>query len=182
VLQTSTSLALRSILKSAAARSGLDRVAPRLTGVTSAALAFHAAVVAQDAPLFLVVAGDKDVEEITSDARFFLATLEGLSALDAERLVLPFPSQEVDPFRGLLPHLEVASARARALHALATRTARLVIASARALQPRLSNPDRFKGASLSIEPGMEISPQDLGARLATAGFTPEDPVDEHGEF
>ena len=38
------------------------------------------------------------------------------------RHVLPFPSQEVDPYRGLAPHLEVASARARALHALATGT------------------------------------------------------------
>jgi transcription-repair coupling factor (superfamily II helicase) len=182
VLQTSTSLALRSILKSAVARSGLDRIAPRLTGVTPAALALHVAAVSQDAPLFLVVAGDRDVEEITSDARFFLASLEGLGARDVETLVLPFPSQEVDPFRGLLPHLEVASARARALQALAARTARLIIASARALQPRLSPPDRLRDASLTVEPGTEIAPQDLGARLAIAGFTPEDPVDEHGEF
>ena len=29
---------------------------------------------------------------------------------------------------------------------------------------------------------MEIAPHDLGERLATAGFSPEDPVDEHGEF
>jgi transcription-repair coupling factor (superfamily II helicase) len=182
VLQSSTSLALRSILKSAAHRAGLDRTAPRLTGVTPAALAFHAAVAAQDTPVFLVVAGDKDVEEFTADARFFFATLEGLSALDAERLVLPFPSQEVDPYRGLLPHLEVASARARALHALATRTARLVIASARALQPRVSDPNRFEAAAIQIAPGVEIDPQELGARFVTAGFTPEDPVDEHGEF
>ena len=182
VLQSSISLALRSILKSAAIRAGLDRVAPRLTGVTPAAVAFHAAVVAQDSPVLLVVAGDKDVEEITSDARFFLSTLEGLSALDAERLVLPFPSQEVDPYRGLLPHLQVASARARALHALAAGRARLVIASARSLQPRLSDPDRFHAAALEIGPGLEIAPHELGARLANAGFTPEDPVDEHGEF
>ena len=182
MLQTSTSLALRSILKSAAHRAGLDRVAPRLTGVTPAALTLHAAILAQDTPVFLVVAGDKDVEEMTSDARFFLSTLEGLSARDAERLVLPFPSQEIDPYRGLLPHLEVASARARALHGLATRTARLVIASARALQPRVSDPGRFEAAAMQVAPGVEIDPQELGARLAVAGFTPEDPVDEHGEF
>ena len=34
--------------------------------------------------------------------------------------VLPFPSHEVDPYRGLAPHFEIASARARALHALAS--------------------------------------------------------------
>ena len=37
----------------------------------------------------------------------------------ADRAVLPFPSHEVDPYRGLAPHVGVTSARARALHALA---------------------------------------------------------------
>jgi hypothetical protein len=37
-------------------------------------------------------------------------------------------------------------------------------------------------AGLSIAPGDEISPQDLREHLAMAGFSPEDPVDEHGEF
>ena len=62
---------------------------------------------------------DADVERLTSDARFFLAALEGLSDAEVERVVLPFPSHEVDPYRGLAPHFEIASARARALHALA---------------------------------------------------------------
>src|SRR6185295_17201279 len=59
---------------------------------------------------------------------------------------------------------------------------RIIIASARALLPRVSHPDRLRAAGLSLAPGFEISPQDLGARLVEAGFTPEDPVDEHGEF
>ena len=60
---------------------------------------------------------DVDVDQFVIDTRFFLGALQGLSDDAAERLVLPFPSQEVDPYRGLTPHLEVASARARALHA-----------------------------------------------------------------
>ena len=32
--------------------------------------------------------------------------------------MLPFPSHEIDPYRGLSPHFDIASARARALHAL----------------------------------------------------------------
>ncbi len=102
--------------------------------------------------------------------------------VDADRAVLPFPSQEVDPYRGLLPHLEVASARAGALHGLATGTARLVVASARALLPRLSEPGRFVAAGVSLLPGQEIAPRDLGERLVVAGFSPDDPVDEHGEY
>ena len=132
--------------------------------------------------MFVVVPTDADVEQLTADVRFFLGSLLGLSEDDAGRRVLPFPSQEVDPYRGLAPHLEVASARARALHALATGTARVVIASARALLPRLSDPARLKSSGIAIAPGLEISPHELGERLVLAGFAPEDPVDEHGEF
>src|SRR5262245_23568050 len=182
MLSPASSLAFRSLLKSGAIRAELGRTSARVTGLTPAATALHAAALAQDAPVFLVVPTDADVERLTADARFFLSSLQGLSDADAERQVLPFPSQEVDPYRGLAPHLEVASARARALHALAGGTARIVVASARALMPRLSDPMRLRATSIAISPGLEISPQELGERLALAGFSPEDPVDEHGEF
>jgi transcription-repair coupling factor (superfamily II helicase) len=182
VIGSTASLAFRSLLKSSAVRAGLNRLTPRLTGLTPAATAFHAAAVAQDTAVLLVVPTDADVEQMTADARLFLMSLQGLSEHDVVAQVLPFPSQEVDPYRGLTPHLEVASARARALYGLATGTARLVIASARALLPRLSDPARFEETGLTLSPGSEVSPIDLGARLALAGFMPEDPVDEHGEF
>ena len=182
MLQKTSSLALRALLKSAAARAGLRAPTPALSGLSPAAAAFHVAALSQDAPIFLIVPTDALVEQVTADARFFLANIEGLTDAAASRAVLSMPSQEVDPYRGLAPHLEVASARARALHSLATRTARLVIASARALLPRLSAPARVAHVGLSIAPGDEVSPQDLADRLAEAGFVPEDPVDEHGEF
>jgi len=182
VFDRAASLAFRALLKSAASRAGLSRGVPELTGLTSSALAFHAAAVAQSQPVVVVVATDALVEQVTADTRFFLANLAGLSDVDADRQVLPFPSQEVDPYRGLTPHLEVASARARALSGLAARSARVVIASARALLPRLSEPARLARASVSLAPGLDIAPHDLADRLALAGFAPEDPVDEHGEF
>ena len=182
MIGSTSSLAFRSLLKSSANRAELNRPILRLTGLTPAATAFHAAVVAQDTSVLLVVPTDADVEQMTTDARLFLTSLQGLSEHDVLAQVLPFPSQEVDPYRGLTPHLEVASARARALYGLATRSARLVIASARALVPRLSDPARFEEVGLTLAPGFEVSPVDLGARLAIAGFAPEDPVDEHGEF
>ena len=182
MLQSSSSLALRALFKAAASQSGLGRLHPVLTGLTPAAIAYHVAVAAEDRCVVVVVPTDAAVEQLVSDARFFLANLSGLSQADVERAVLPFPSQEVDPYRGLLPHLEVASARAAALSGLAGGTGRLVIASARALVPRLSHPAALADAGLRLRPGDEISPRDLGERLAIAGFSPEDPVDEHGEF
>jgi transcription-repair coupling factor (superfamily II helicase) len=182
MLQSTSSLALRALFKAAASQSGLGRLRPLVTGLSPAAIAYHAAVAAEDRPVVVVVPTDAAVEQLVSDARFFLANLAGLSEADAERVVLAFPSQEVDPYRGLLPHLDVASARAAALSGLATGVARLVMASARALVPRLSDPVALAGTGLRLRPGDEIAPRDLGERLANAGFSPEDPVDEHGEF
>ena len=119
---------------------------------------------------------------MTVDARFFLAALEGLSDADVERAVLPFPSHEVDPYRGLKPHFDIASARARALHAIASGSARLVVASAPALLPRLAQPDRLMRTAKVLTPGQDIAPTALAELLAEAGYTRQDPVDESGEF
>jgi transcription-repair coupling factor (superfamily II helicase) len=132
--------------------------------------------------LVAVVATDRDVDQMTGDVRFFLSLLEGLSPAGSESAVVPFPSYETDPYRGLPPHLRVASARARALHAAATGVARVIVASAQALLPRVSAPARLLEASIDLRPGGEIDPQRLAEILADAGFAPEDPVDEHGGF
>jgi len=129
-----------------------------------------------------IVPSDADVEQLTSDARFFLSALEGISDADAAQAVVPFPSHEIDPYRGLSPHFDVASARARALHGLGTGTARLFVASAAALLPRLSSPTRFRETGFVLRPDDEISPIDLGDRLADAGYRRQDPTDEPGEF
>ncbi len=82
----------------------------------------------------------------------------------------------------MAPHVGVTSARAGALHALAIGVARVVVASAAALLPRVSAPGRLLGLSVAIKPGDEISPTDLAELLVDAGFSREDPADEHGEF
>jgi len=179
---SSQSLTLRALLKAAVRSAGLADPAVGFTGLTPTVQALAAASASGDTAVVLVVPTDRAVEQAVTDARFFVAALEGLSEIDAERAVLPFPSQEVDPYRGLVPHFDVASARARALHALASGQARLVVASARAVMPRVSRPDRLARASIDLELGTEISPLSLAELLADAGFTREDPVDEHGEF
>jgi transcription-repair coupling factor (superfamily II helicase) len=175
-------LTLRAVLKSAAGRLGMGVPAGRVTGLTPSAKAMSVASAVGRTPVLVVVPTDAEVERMTGDARFFLAALEGLSPADVERAVLPLPSHEVDPYRGLKPHFDVASARARGLHGLASGTARLVIASAAALMPRLSQPTRLKGTSITLTPGQDISPTDLADLLTAAGYTRQDPVDESGEF
>ena len=179
------SLTLRALFQGAAERAALGRSAPAgqtITGLTPAAQAFAAAVFANTGPVVLVVPHDRDVEPTTGDARFFLAAIGGLTRDDAARIVLPFGSLEVDPYRGIAPHLDVASSRARALVALAQCDARIVVVSAPALLPRLSPPGRLLGASVELRVGGVCDPTDLADRLADAGFTRADPVEVHGNF
>ena len=178
-----TSLTLSSILRTTADRAGFARAAPVVTGLSPAAQAFAAAAAAAAAaPIVLVVPSDAGVEQMTADARFFCGALLAMPESELARTVLPFPSPEVDPYRAILPHLDVASARARALAALARGTARLVVASAPALLPRVSPPQRLLAATQELVAGGFASPTALAELLADAGFNPEDPVDQNGEF
>jgi len=133
---TSTSLNLRAVLKAAVTRSGMDAAARSVSGLTASAKALFVASAAHAQPkgvVLYVVPGDGDLEETCADVAFFLAALEGLAPAAVERAVLPFPSHEVDPYRGLAPHIGVTSVRARALYAIAQGSARVVIASAAAV-------------------------------------------------
>ena len=114
-MSTTTSLTLRALLKTAVARTGIDAPGGTVAGLSPSAQALALASLSHSNPERLVVAvvpTDADVERLTDDTRFFAGAIEGRGRDDIERLVLPFPSQEVDPYRGLAPHLRVASARA----------------------------------------------------------------------
>ena len=180
---TAPSLSLRSLLGKATASAALGR-SPVTAGLTPASKALAAVSAARSSTgvTLLVVPTDRDVEQMTSDARFFYGALEGASATAVEQAVLPLPSIQVDPYRGMTPHFRVAAARARALHAAAAGTARLIVASAPALLPRVSPHERLLRASIELRAGSAIDPQRLADLLVDAGFSREDPVDEHGAF
>jgi transcription-repair coupling factor (superfamily II helicase) len=182
---TSTSLNLRALLKTALVRSGMDSPATEVSGLTAAAKALFVAGAAQTMPhsvVLYIVPSDADIEQAVGDVRFFASALEGLSEGAVQRSVLPFPSHAVDPYRGMAPHVGVSSARALSLHATASGSARVIVASAASLLPRISRPDRLLSASVDLRPGQDIAPTDLVELLVDAGFNREDPADRHGEF
>ncbi len=179
---TALPLSVQALLKAAFDQCDAAN-ATAITGLTGSARALFTAVTARrEMVSVLVVSTDAEVESLTSDTRFFFASLEGLLPSDAERAVLPFPSLEVDPYCGLAPHFEVASARAGVLCALVRREVRIVVASAAALLPRVTSPPAMRKASAVLTLGDESSPTLLGDRLLLAGFVRQDPVDAHGEF
>src|SRR5258705_649393 len=144
-----------------------------VSGLTASAKALYVAGAAQALPrgvVLYVVPGDGDLEQTVADVGFFVSALEGLPPAVAARAVLPFPSHEIDPYRGLAPHVGVTSARARALHAIATAEARVVVASAAALLPRVSLPDHLLSASLNLKSGYVISTLALLTLLVCSDF------------
>ncbi|MDP2318598.1 MAG: transcription-repair coupling factor [Acidobacteriota bacterium] len=184
-MSSAPSLALRSLLISVLGQSGLATPSRRISGATPPVRAMAVAAAARglrDGVVLHVVPNDADIETAVSDIRFFLGALEGSADAMVEQQVLPFPSPQVDPYRGFQPHLKVASARARALHALSTSKARVIVASASALLPRLTDPTVLLLASYEITPGIDIDPQALANTLVAGGYEPADPVDAHGEF
>jgi transcription-repair coupling factor (superfamily II helicase) len=184
-MSTTTSLALQSLLLTAFTRTGLSRSVSRVTGLAGSARPLAAAAAAhrqKGTPVLFVLPADQDLDDAVDDTRFFLQALEGMTAADLERAVLPFPSLQVDPYRGLAPHFRATSARAQALHALATGHARVVVASAAALMPRLAPPAAVRALSMLIRPGQDIPPELFVEVLADGGYERQDPVDEHGEF
>jgi len=178
------SLALRAILARAISTAALDRSAPVTAGLTSAAKALAVAAQARGRTgvLLVVVPSEAEAEHLTDDVRFFYGGLEGAGREEVDQRVLALPAMQVDPYRGMTPHFRVAAARARALHAAAAGTARVIVASAAALLPRVCTPERLLAASAQLRVGTEIEPQRLVDLLIEGGFTREDPVEEHGAF
>ena len=183
-MATTASLTLSALFKAAITRAGFARLSARTAGLTPSAKALALAHAASSfsGVTVAIVPTDRDVDQMAADAQFFLDALEGGHAGISTLGVRPFPSHQVDPYRGMTPHFRVMSARGRVLHAVADRRVRLVVASASALLPRVSRPARLRQASVDLRSGSTIEPQDLAELLIDAGFTREDPVDAHGEF
>jgi len=184
VSTTTPSLTLQAVLGRAVSSSALTRAVPVLGGLTPAAKALSAVSVARGRPgvTLLVAPTDTDVEQLVADARFFYAALEHAADTTVERRVVPLPAHQVDPYRGMTPHFRVLAARAQAICAAATGTARLIVASAAALLPRVSPAARLLEAAVDLREGSEIDPGRLTELLVDAGFTREDPVEDHGTF
>ena len=181
-LSAASSLSLRALLFGAIERAGLEPGPQHLSGVTPPAVALALSAAARRSPVLVVVPADRDIDPLIADIRFFASTLEGWSAAHAERVVLPCPSLEIDPYREIAPHLDVTSARARALHALATKAARVVVTSVAAIAARVSSVERMRDAAVVLQSDVEVDLATLADRLVDAGFTRADPVDQHGEF
>src|SRR5688572_627816 len=184
-MSSAPSLALRSLLTGVIREAGLQSPIRRLSGASPPVRALAIAAASKrlsEGTVLMVLPTDAEIENAVGDISFFLGVLEGSADTMVSQQVLPFPSTQVDPYRGFQPHLKVASARARVLHALTTGTARVVVASAAALLTKLPEPASVLLTSAEIKPGIDLDPHELANTLVMGGYEPADPVDAHGEF
>ena len=184
-MSSAPSLALRSLLTGVIRETGLQSPTRRLSGASAPVRALAIAAASKrssDGTVLVVLPTDAEIDNAVGDICFFLGVLEGSADAVVSQQVLPFPSTQVDPYRGFQPHLKVASARARVLHALAGGSARVVVASAPALLTKLPDPATVLLSSCEIKPGVDLDPHELAKTLVMGGYEPADPVDAHGEF
>ena len=184
-MSTAPSLALRSLLTGVIRETGLQSPTRRLSGASPPVRALAIAAASRrlsEGAVLVVLPTDAEIDNAVGDICFFLGVLEGSADTVVSQQVLPYPSTQVDPYRGFQPHLKVASARARVLHALASGTARVVVASAPALLTKVPDPASLLLSSCEIKPGVDLDPHELANTLVLGGYEPADPVDAHGEF
>jgi transcription-repair coupling factor (superfamily II helicase) len=141
------------------------------------ALTIAQAVLAEQRPMAVLTATSNEARHLAQELGFFL----GLLSPAPPRIVL-LPSLEVDPYRGLSPHPDIAAARAWAIWQLLQDTPAVVVASVRAAAIRLHGPERFLSYCLELDKNQPYSPEVLREYLHEAGYMEDDPVTEPGEF
>ena len=177
-----------------------DRIAARLTETAEIAAAVERAaaddpstVVAMPAthaillaevvvrsarPHLLVVADENRAEELLREFELWAGGLE----------VLPFPAPDHLVHAQVSTDHGILAARSRVLKRLTLAASApvdrgfLIVASARALLPKLCPAREFTERLLALEPGMVLPPARLAKRLLDLGFRRSPLVEEPGEF
>jgi transcription-repair coupling factor (superfamily II helicase) len=141
-------------------------------------LAIAQAVLAESRSMAVLTSTSNEARRLAQEVEFFLGAL---SSARPPRVIL-LPSPEVDPYRGLSPHPDIAAARSWAIWQILRDEPAVLIASVRAAAIRLHAPQRFLSYCLEIDKNQPYSPEVLREYLHEAGYKEDDPVTEPGEF
>jgi transcription-repair coupling factor (superfamily II helicase) len=150
-----------------------------VTGPTGGArsLAIAQAILSENRPVAVFAATNVEAQNLVLELRYFLELLGPVAPP-----VIHFPSLEVDPYRGLSPHPEIAAERSQALWQLLQDGNKVVVASARAAVVRLKSPQHFLSFCLELKQEESSPPELLREHLRATGYVEDDPVTEPGEF
>ena len=141
------------------------------------ALTIAQAALAGQPRMAVLTATSLEARSLAEEIRYFLGLLS-----PAPPRVVHLPSLEVDPYRGLSPHPDIAAARACALWRLLQDSPVVAVASVRAAAVKLHSPQRFLSYCLELDKEQPYSPELLREYLQESGYTEDDPVTDPGEF
>ncbi|HYK91961.1 MAG TPA: hypothetical protein VE398_24555, partial [Acidobacteriota bacterium] len=151
----------------------------RVAGAAGGAKAFAVAhaILTENRPAAVLAISNVEAQNLSEEIKFYLDLLS-----PAPPGVFHLPSLEVDPYRGLSPHPEIAAARAQALWQSLQDGVRVIVASARAAAVRLHSPQRFLSHCLELKQEDEYPPEEARRFLLELGYVEDDPVTDPGEF
>jgi transcription-repair coupling factor (superfamily II helicase) len=141
------------------------------------ALAIAKAVLAEKRSVAVIAPSNPEAQHLAQEIQFYI---DLLSPSPIE--VIHLPGLEVDPYRGLSPHPEIAAARARAIWQLLQDGTRVLVASVKAACVRLHGPERFLNYCLMLKQQEDLSPEMIREYLFESGYIEDDPVTDPGEF
>lgn len=141
------------------------------------ALAIAKAILTENRSVAVIVPSNAEAQSLSQELQFYINLL---SPTPFE--IIHIPDLEVDPYRGLSPHPEIAAARAKAIWQLLQDGPRILVASIKAASVRLHGPERFLNYCLMLKQGEEMSPDMIREHLFESGFVEDDPVTDPGEF
>jgi transcription-repair coupling factor (superfamily II helicase) len=170
---------LKGILKEAAATAPFERLLAssgpvRVAHAAAPGHAFAAAVLAHalDAPVLALANDPRAAEALAAGAAVFLG---------ADRAIR-FPAWESLPYEGISPTPQVAAARARAAHVMATAKGPLVVAAPVLAALQALSPAVGRSEPLVVAVGTSLPPDELAGRLVELGYVRVDVVEHRGEF
>ncbi|MEJ7618277.1 MAG: hypothetical protein WKF30_15225 [Pyrinomonadaceae bacterium] len=184
---------VQSLLRRVAESVELERIAAAIRGgarivsisalgsAPARALALAALGRATGKRLAVVAEATRDLETWERDVCFWEAAL-GSDDEQIARDVLLLPASESDPYAAVSPHPETLERRALTLWRLSKGGGRTVLLTARALARRTVSPQQIERAGAVLKRNEDFAPEQLVARLISAGYRREDPIGAIGEF
>jgi transcription-repair coupling factor (superfamily II helicase) len=141
------------------------------------ALTIAKAILTENRSAAVITPSNSEAQNLAQELQFYINLLAP-SPLE----IIHLPSLEVDPYRGLSPHPEISTARAKAIWQLLQDSPKILVASVGAASIRLHSPERFINYCLMLKQDEELSPDMIREYLFESGYVEDDPVTDPGEF
>ena len=152
-------------------------------GLSGTALAYFMAelIVETERPIFILLPKAADAAKFFRGLEFFLPEAY-VTGSQASRRIYEFPIYDISPLAGLSPHRNIINRRLQALYSLTAGGNPVIITSLEAALLKIMPQDSLIKTIEYLEPGKDISREDLIKKLETGGYIRTSLVEEAGDY